>query len=347
MKFFAFILFPRKDTPMINVGIIGAGSFGEAHARAIAELSNVQVVAASRTNRDALEAFAQRFKVKGYTDYREVLDDKRVDVALIATPHHLHTEITIEAAQAGKHILLEKPMAPTLAECDRILQAVAETQVKLMVGHTNQFAPAYVAAKEMVESGEMGDIVMGISTMSKFWFEPNRRPWHLDQTTGGGMWRTAGMHCLDRLTWLVDSPVSRVCAQFGTRFHEQQADDAGMIFLRYENGTVGTVVSTGYRTGAPKHLTELTCTEGMLNIDYITGVTIGRDEKWQTVPETGSENWMHEALVGEWRAFADAIRFNKESPVTGAYARHIMAVVFAAEESSRLRQEVPVPLVDL
>ena len=328
---------------MINVGIIGAGSFGEAHAEAIAELPNIRVVTASRTNRDALEAFARRFKVKGYTDYREILDDKQVDVALIATPHHLHTQITVEAARAGKHILLEKPMAPTLAECDQILQAVAEANVKLMVGHTNQFAPAYVAAKKIVDSGEMGDIVMGTSTMSKYWFEPNRRSWHLDHTTGGGMWRTAGMHCLDRLTWLVDSPVSSVCAQFDTRFHNQQADDAGTIFLRYQNGAVGTVVSTGYKVGAPKHLTELTCTEGMLNIDYTTGVTVGRDEKWQTVPETGSKNSMHEALVNEWRAFAEAIQLDKESPVSGDYARHIMAVVFAAEESSRLRQEVSVP----
>ena len=148
------------------------------------------------------------------------------------------------------------------------------------------------------------------------------------------------MHCLDRMTWLIDSPVSSVCAQFDTRFHEQQADDTGMIFLRYENGAVGTVVSTAYRIGAPKHLTELTCTQGMLNIDYTTGITVGRKEQWQTVPKTGSTNSMHDALVNEWRAFGEAIQFNKESPVSGAYARHIMAVVFAAEESSKLRQEV-------
>jgi predicted dehydrogenase len=157
------------------------------------------------------------------------------------------------------------------------------------------------------------------------------------------MWRTAGMHCLDRLTWLIGSPVSRVCAQFDTRFHSQPADDAGMVFLRYENGAAATVVSTGYKTGAPNHLTELTCTHGMMTIDYTAGVTIGRDEQWRTVPDTGSANTMHEGLVNEWRALAEAIEFDREPPVSGAYARHIMAVVFAAEESSRLRQEVAVP----
>jgi len=336
-----------KGDGVINVGIIGAGFFGEKHAEAIAELPDVRLVAASRTNRTALQAFSQRFGTRGYPNYRDLLDDQQVDVVTIATPHHLHSEIAVQAAKAGKHILLEKPMAPSLEECDRILEAVAEAKVKLMVGHVNHFARAYRIAKELIDSGEMGDVVLGVSTMSKYWVEPNRRPWHLDRATGGGMWLTAGIHCLDCLTWLVGSPVRSVCAQFDTRFHDQQADDIGMVFLRYANGAVGTVVSTGYRTGAAKHFTELTCTKGMLNIDRSTGVTIGRDEQWHAVPESGSANTMHEALVGEWRAFLQAIELEREPPVSGSYARHIMAAAFAAEESSRLKKEVLVPLSPL
>jgi predicted dehydrogenase len=302
------------------------------------------LVAASRTNQTALEEFTRRFGGRAYTDYHDLLADPNVDVVVIATPHHLHTTIVEDAAQAGKSILLEKPMAPNLAECDHILETVKIANVKLMVGHVNHFAPAYEKAKSLLESGEMGEVVLGVSTMSKFWFEPFRRSWHLDRATGGGMWLTAGMHCLDRLTWLVDSRVQSVCTQFGTRFHDQQADDVGLVFLRYANGVMGTVVSTGYAAGAPKHLTELTCTKGMLNIDYVDGVTIGRDEQWQPVPGTGSDDWMHQALVNEWRGFIKALQDDTDPPVTGEFARHIMAVAFAAEESSRLRQEVLVPV---
>jgi predicted dehydrogenase len=78
-------------------------------------------------------------------------------------------------------------------------------------------------------------------------------------------------------------------------------------------------------------------------VDYATGVTIGRDEQWQVVPGTGSTNSMHEALVHEWRAFVQAIETDSEPAVSGTYARHIMAAAFAAEESSRLRQEIMVP----
>jgi predicted dehydrogenase len=179
--------------------------------------------------------------------------------------------------------------------------------------------------------------------MSKFWFEPNRRTWHLDRTTGGGMWLTAGLHCLDRLTWLVGSPVQRVSAQFDTRFHDQNADDVGLIFLRYANGAVGTVISTAYKNGAPKHLTELTCTNGTLDISYEDGVRLGQNERWQTIPESVRPGWMEEAMLDQWRAFIEAIENDIQPAVTGDYARHIMAVAFAAEESSRIRQEVSVP----
>ena len=326
----------------VGVGIIGAGWFGERHAEAMAALDDVRLVAASRTDPAALADFTARYGGRGYTDYTELLADPAVDAVVIATPHHLHTAPVEAAARAGKHMLLEKPMAPTLAECDRIIEVAAEAGVTLMLGHTSQFAPAYRLAKEMLDAGEVGEIVLGISTMSKFWFEPNRRDWHLDRETGGGMLLSAGMHCLDRLTWLVGSPVARVAAQLTTRFHEQAADDAGLIFLRYANGVAGTVVSVGYREGAPKHLTELTCTRGMLTVDYTSGVTVGRNGQWQQVPDSAGEEWMHQALIAEWRGFAGAVRHGTEPPVTGAYGRHIMAAIFAAEESSRRREEIAV-----
>lgn len=327
---------------VLGIGIIGAGAFGERHAQALAELDDLRLVAAMRTNPPALAAFTAHYGGQGYINSADLLADPAVDAVVIATPHHLHTEIAEAAARAGKHILLEKPMAPSLAECDRILLAAKQARITLMLGHTSQFAPAYRLAKAMLDADELGDIVQGVSTMSKLWYEPNRRDWHLSRTTGGGMWLTAGIHCLDRLTWLIDSPVTRVCAQLSTRFHEQTADDAGVVFLRYANGAVGTVVSVGYRDGAPKHLTELTCTRGMLTVDYAGGVLVGRNETWNLVPNSTNNDWMHDALVAEWRGFADAIRSGQQPPVTGAYGRHIMATVFAAEESSQKQIEVAV-----
>ena len=293
---------------MRGIGIIGAGSYGEQHAKAIAELNDVRLVASSRTNAQALNEFTSAFGGTGYMDYHDLLRDDAVDIVMIATPHHLHTDVTIAAARAGKHILLEKPLAPSRAECEAIVKAVYDSGVSFMVGHVNHFVPAYRVAKQIIEAGEMGEVVMGLATMQKYWMESNRRGWHLDRKTGGGVWLTVGIHPVDRLTWLIDSNVTAVSAQFSTRFHTQDSDDAGMAFLRYANGAVGNIVSIGYQTGAPKHLTELTFTKGMMNIDYTGGVAIGRDEVWRTVPESlPSNNWMHEALVEEWRQFIVSI----------------------------------------
>ena len=319
---------------MLRVGIIGAGDFGIRHAQAIADLNDVRIVAASRTNRGKLAEFTSRFGGRGYVDYRDLLADSSVDAVMIATPHHLHTVATVAAALAGKDILLEKPMAPTLAECDTILSSVKNANVVLSLGHLNQFAPTYRKAKEILSSGELGEILLGISTMSRFWFTPNRRKWHLDRDTGGGVMMTLGIHCLDRLSWLVDSPIKSVFASLTTRLHEQRADDVGLMQLTYANGAVGTIVSVGYRQGAPKHLTELTCTRGMLNVDY-DRIQIGRDERWQDVPLTYFTDWMHSALVEEWNAFAAAVKGESPPAVSGDYARHIMEVIFAAEESAQ------------
>lgn len=329
---------------MLNVGIIGAGLYGEEHARAIADLEDVRVTAASRTNAEALNAFTKQYGGVGYTDYRDLLADSNVNAVVIATPHHLHTNIVLEASNAGKHILLEKPMAPNLEECTQMIEATRKAGVRLMLGHVNHFVPSYRKAKELLASGELGEIVLGLSTMSKDWTYENRQAWHLDRAQGGGVWMTVGIHALDRLVWLVDQPVERVSAQLSTRFHDQQSDDAGLIFLRFAGGATGTVVSVGYRQGAPKHLTELTCTRGMLTIDYEGIVLLGRGDKWQVISERNDDNWMQDALIHEWVGFRDAINNDEEVPVTGEFARHIMAVVFAAEASSAQRTELSVPI---
>jgi len=268
---------------MLKVGIIGAGDFGARHAQAMAELDDIELVAAARTNPAKLADFKNRFGGQGYVDYHDLLANPLVDAVMIATPHHLHTPIVEAAAAAGKAILLEKPMAPNPEECDIILESVDRAGVVLFLGHINQFAPTYQQAKELLDSGDLGEIVLGISTMSKFWSEPNRRDWHLDDDTGGGMLMTAGIHCLDRLTWLIGSPVKCVFASLNATLHDQTADDVGLLQLDYANGAVGSIVSVGYRQGAPKHLTELTCTRGMLNIGY-DRLKIGRDEQWQDLP---------------------------------------------------------------
>jgi phthalate 4,5-cis-dihydrodiol dehydrogenase len=327
---------------MIGVGIIGAGHFGQKHAEALATHSDASLVAASRTNKTALEEFVSQFGGRGYQDYHALLDDKEVQAVVIATPHQLHAEIAVAAAQAGKHILLEKPLAENLPDCDWILDSARQAGVVFMAGLTNHFVPAYFAARELLASGEMGELVMAIDKTMKPWWAPNRRAWHLDRSTGGGMWMTIGVHGVDRLNWLAGSRVYCVSASITTRFHDQPADDCAMAFLKYENGIAGTVAVVGYQEGTPIFDLELVCTGGLLKVDKAKGVYIGKNNAWTHLPGSASMNWMEDALVREWQVFLEAIETHSEPPISLDFSRHVMEVLFAAEEASRLRREVKI-----
>ena len=172
--------------------------------------------------------------------------------------------------------------------------------------------------------------------------DPRNPYWHLDYETGGGVLLSLGIHALDRLNWLLDSPVERVSARLSMDFHDQKADDNGLLFLSYKSGAAGVVTSTGYAQSGPKHLTELICTEGMLNIEYGKGVWLGQDDQWKHLPYTLTDDWMQDAMDEEWRQFVHAITHNEQSPVSLESARHVMAVIFAAMESSRTGKEVAV-----
>ena len=329
-------------TAPIGVGIIGAGFFGDLHAQALGRLDDARLVAACRSDAPALDGFVERHGGRPYTVYQDLLDDGDVEAVVIATPHATHAEITLAALRAGKQVLLEKPMAVSLAECDAIVEAGAAASRVVMVGHITHFSRAFRMAKELLQSGELGDPVAGYSSMRKMWMEPNRRSWHLDRAQGGGVLLTGGIHAVDRLTWLMGADVASVSASLATRFYEQEADDCGVLFLRHANGAAGVVFSVGYAHGAPNHETEIVCTRGVLRVHSVKGVSVGRGEQWHEVPESGDRSWMQEALELEWRDFAHSVRTGERPAITAEFGRHVMSVLFAAEASSHQRAEVRV-----
>lgn len=327
---------------MTCIGVIGAGHFGAVHARAMAEVEGLELVASCRGDADAAEAFAREHGGVAYTDWRRLLDDPKVEAVVIATPHHLHEEITIGAAAAGKHILLEKPMAPSAAACDAMNAAIDKAGIQFMVGHVMHFALPCLKAKEIIDAGTIGKPVLGSSWMIKLWMESNRRGWHMNRASGGGMLMTAGIHALDRLIWLMGQDVVGVSAMLGTYFHEQEADDTALIGLRFADGGIGQVQSVGYRNGAVGFAMDLVCEGGTLRIDFDKGVSVGQDAQWTDVPASIEPDWMHHAVVREWRAMLAAVRGEAPVPVDGRYARQIVGVIDAAYRASAERREIEV-----
>ena len=327
---------------MRGIGILGAGFFGAFHARAIAEIPDARLVAVCAEELALAEAFAAEHGGKPYGDWRAMLDDKSVDAVAITAPHHLHCELAVAALQAGKHVLLEKPMALSVAECSRIIASAEASRRKLMVGQIMHFVWPCLVAREILDRGELGKPVMGSSSLRKIWMEQNRRGWHLDPATGGGMLMTAGIHALDQLVWLMNGRVGSVSAAVSTSFHDQRADDSAMMLLRFTDGRFGQVDSIGFRDGGGTFDIDLVCERGTLRIDLDRGVSIGQGGKWTDVPNSRDPAWMQNGIVREWQAMAAAIAHDTDVPVTGDYGRHIIACIDAAMTSSRERRDVDV-----
>lgn len=328
----------------MRVGIIGAGWWAAQHARALRELESFRVEAICQPNAASAQAFTQQYGGRVIGEVGALLNDPHIDAVLVATPHQTHAELAIRVMEAGKPLLLEKPVGITPDETQRVLACIRRTGVPCLVGFTTHSFPGFQAAKTLLMQGDLGRPLAGQSVFQKVWMEANRRPWHLDRAAGGGMLLTAGIHAVDRLMWLMDRRVVGVAATVGTHIHAQDADDLASLFLRMEGGASGLVGSYGYARGGPTNTTQLLCQGGALRVgaDHLEVATRG---VWTPVPLGPVEDLTLHALGQEWLDLAAWVREGRTPQVTPEFAAEVMAVVFAAEESARTAREVILPEV--
>jgi predicted dehydrogenase len=312
----------------LPVGIVGAGYFGGQHARAIAALDGrARVVAAASRTLAAAAALAPC----AYDDWRRLVDDPQVAAVCVCTPHHLHEEVAVAAAAAGKAVLLEKPMATSLAACDRIIAAAA--RVPFMVAQPSRFMPAFALALRLIADGRIGRPVHARAAMVKAWARDKRRPWHLDPARGGGMWMTNAIHMVDRLCLVLGAHPHAVAASIGTRLHDGMAvDDVGVALLHFPDGRTGLAEAIGYADAAPDHDCVVLGTRGSLRIHHADGVWVGTGERW-THAGGADGGWVLASVAAEWRAFLDHVA-GGPSAVPGAEARAHLAAVLAARDSA-------------
>ena len=327
---------------MIGVGIAGAGFFAGQHIRAMAAFPDLRLIASAAGERDAAEGFARSHGGRAEADWRALLDDRDIDVVLVTTPHHLHAPIAIAAAAAGKHVYVEKPLAPGFADCVAMHRAAAAAGVHLLPGHLMRFALPITAAAECLAAGTIGRPLIGRSGMRKRWMESNRRPWHLTPETGGGMLLTAGIHALDRLMFLMRSDVSAVSALSANLFHDQPVPDCDLALLRFASGAVGVLESVGHRDLTMVNDTEIDGEDGTLRIDLDRGVRIGQGGHWRDLPGSSEPDWPLRALERGWAAMRAAIRDDVAPPVTAAVAGAVVATIEAAQRAAADRRETAV-----
>ena len=336
---------------MIGIAIIGASRISGAHANAI-ELNKDKfafrgIVTSSQERGKAL---TDQYGGDIFPDYKAALAREDVDAVVVGLPNALHAEVAIAAAQAGKHVLMEKPMALDLSECDAMIEAANKAGTKLMIGQTQHFFPTNTKAYDLLNSGEIGDLVSLTDTWYKPFGLPNRRPWFLDRKTGGGMLFMNGNHMIDRMIWLAGSPVKSVKAWVGNPLLKQNADDSFSIMMHHESGLMTTLNHSAYEVGEERWEGEAIGTRGMLKFCTFApnqGVYVAKKDKYETVAHraAGADADLADDVIAmrdQFAGFGDCIKNDAPEPVTPAHARHIMAVMLAAEASSREGREVDV-----
>jgi phthalate 4,5-cis-dihydrodiol dehydrogenase len=236
----------RADAAPIGLGIAGLGMAGAMMVRAAARHPGFRLCAAADPLAAPREAFSRDFNARAYVDIAALCEDPGVAAVYIATPHQFHAAHAIRAAAAGKHIILEKPMALTLGDCDQIIAAVTKAGVHLIIGHTHAYDPAVRLMRSLIASGELGRLGMIASwNYTNYLYRP-RRPEELDTAQGGGILFNQVPHQIDIVRLLGGGLVKSVRAAAGALDPARPTEGHAVAFLAFVDGVAASFAYGGY-----------------------------------------------------------------------------------------------------
>jgi len=332
----------------VRIGIIGSAFSSNIHAEAFAEVPEATLVAACSPNRAHVEEFALKWEIpETTTDYRRLLERRDIDAVVVGIPNDQHRDVVVAAAAAGKHIILEKPLAHTLKAADDMLGACARHQVKLMYAETICFSPKYVRAKKLVEEGAVGKLYM-VKQGEKH--SGPHSDWFYDvERSGGGAIMDMGCHGIEWARWMYGKPKPKsVVAHCQRVLHTErtQGEDNSVIILEFEGGGIAVIEDSWAKPGGMDDRIELYGTEGVIYCDLLHGSSMetysARGYGYAVEKAGETKGWtftvFEEAhLYGfphELRHFVRCILHNETPRETGEDGRATLEIIYAAYESA-------------
>ena len=231
----------------LGFGIVGCGMIAGFHAKAINEVEGAHLVACQSRRMEAAEAFAAQHGGKAYAELADMLADPSIDVVTVCTPSGAHLDPAVAAAQARKHVIVEKPLEVTTERCDKIIEACQQNEVTLSTIFPSRFHDSSILLKKAIDQGRFGTLTLGDAYVK--WFRTQeyydsgqwRGTWELD---GGGALMNQAIHSVDLLLWLMGD-VAEVSAQAATLAHERiEVEDVVTASLKFKNGALGVIEAT-------------------------------------------------------------------------------------------------------
>jgi len=337
---------------VINVGVIGCGSIARMrHAVEYSNNPNVKIMGFCDFNKDRAVEMANDFGGKVYASDDEMLNDSSIDAVSVCVANAYHAEITIKALNHGKHVLCEKPMAITLKDCADMIEAANNNGKRLMIGHNQRLAPAHKKAKEILDSGELGNIISFSTTFGhkgpEMWsVDKGNNTWFFKKSTAAfGSMADLGIHKIDLIRYLVGEEVDNVYANLSTldkKFSDGtpiEVDDNSVELIKFKNGPLGTVTTSWTHYGDECNATVLYCEKGVmhlysdpnysLKIDYADGT-----RAHYKLDRIQTNNDSMQANSGVIDTFINGVLNSKKTIIDAEEAIESMKVVFACLESA-------------
>jgi UDP-N-acetyl-2-amino-2-deoxyglucuronate dehydrogenase len=334
---------PKK----LGFGIIGIGNISAFHAKCVQQIENCELIAVCSRSEEKAKKTSQEYNVPYYTNFIELINRDDIDVVSICTPSGKHLDPALAAAQAGKHVIVEKPIEITLERADQMIDACKKANVKLAVIFQNRFGEAIQRLRKVVQQGKLGKLILGDAYIK----------WHRTQGyydtggwrgtlkgDGGGALINQSIHTIDLLQWIM-GPVKTIYGKVGTFTHQIEGEDLGLALLTFENGAMGVIEgSTSIYPGFPERL-EILGEKGTIVLESsriktwkIEGIEDGKEEDSENAKTGGASDPMAISIEGhlaQYQDFIDAIHEDREPLVNGIEGRKALEIVLAIYRSSR------------
>ena len=318
---------------MIKVGVIGVGSMGQNHARIYFHSENAQLVAVSDAYEEQAKKVARHYNAKAYTNYQEMLQQEDIEAVSIAVPTSLHQEVALAALNAGKHILLEKPIAPNPEEAQSIIDKAEDKKLKLMIGHIERFNPAIQELKARLRKGELGEIYkIDVQRIGPF---PSR-------ITDVGVIVDLSVHDLDIIHYLIEDTPVRIYAETQQHLHPHHEDSVTTL-LRYSKGAL-VILNINYLSPTKVRQLRIFGKKGMFLVNYLDQELYFYENKgftsdtWESVTEGDMKKIIiskKEPLQVEIEAFLDCVNNKGDSPVSGTQGVEVLNIAHAILKSAQ------------
>jgi predicted dehydrogenase len=333
---------------MLNVGVIGSGKVSEKmHLPGFAAVKRCRLVAIADVNRELAGEIGARFGITNvFADYREMLRMKDLDAVSVCTPNFLHCRISVDASRAGKHVLVEKPIATSMKEVRQMVAAARKARRVLMVEQSQRFRPASQLARRLIARGAVGRINHVIGRFghggperwapnSKWFFDPKR--------AFGGAMADLGIHLVDIMRFIVPTPIVEVCGMTATIQRRMKLEDLGAITFRYADGALGQAAASWCLKPSGLRV-EVSGAEGLLIYDQ-GEITISRqDSKTYKLTVEKPKIPAKSEFGSPWAYFVDCCLRHRTPMIDGVEGGKSLEVLIAGFESQRKGRTVKLPL---